>query len=134
MVVMQPKDPHTTQHHQIFYSRCSVKNKVCNLIIDKESCENITFSALVDYLKLETEPHPHPYTIGWIKRGPSIKVTDFCHVPISTGKFYKEFVVCDVVNMDAYHILLGRPSNTTSMLPIEARTSICSLRRAIRSP
>ena len=44
------KAPDTTQWHQIFYSMCLVKNKVCNLIIDNESCENIISSALVDYL------------------------------------------------------------------------------------
>ena len=83
------------------------KNKVCNLIIDNGSYENIIFSALVDYLKLETKPHPHSYIIGWIKRGPSIKVTDHCHVPISIGKFYKDSIACDVIDMDACHILLG---------------------------
>ena len=48
----------TTQRHQ-FYSRCSVKDKVSNLIIDNESCENFVSKALVDYLRLETKPHPH---------------------------------------------------------------------------
>jgi len=58
------KNSNITQRHQIFYSRCSVKNKVCNLIIDKGSCENIISIILVDYLKLETEMHAHPFTIG----------------------------------------------------------------------
>ena len=44
------KFPDTTQQYQIFYSRYSVKNKVCNLIIDNESCKNIISSVLVDYL------------------------------------------------------------------------------------
>ena len=56
------KTSDTTQQHQIFYSRCSIKNNICNLIIDNGSHENIVSSALVDYLKLEMEPHPHPYT------------------------------------------------------------------------
>jgi len=107
-IAVRPKDPNTTQRHQIFYSRCSVKNKICNLIINNESCDNIISSALVDYLKLETEPHPHPYIIRWIKKGPSIKVTDLCHVPISIGKYYQDIVACNMVDMDACYILLGR--------------------------
>jgi len=51
------------------------KSKVCNLIIDNGSCENIVYRALVDYLKLERKPPHHPYTISWIKKGQSIKVT-----------------------------------------------------------
>ena len=102
------KNPDTIQRHQIFYSRCAIKNKVCNLIINNNSCKNIASTVLVDYLKLEIEPHPHPYTIGWIKKGPYIKVTNLCQVPISIEKFYQDSVTCDV-DMDACHILLGRP-------------------------
>ena len=32
-----------------------------------------------------------------------------CRVPISIGKHYKEEVLCDVIDMDVCHILLGRP-------------------------
>jgi len=61
------KRPTILQHHPIFYSRCSVKSK-CHLIINNRSCKNLISRALVDYLKLETESHLHPYTIGWIKK------------------------------------------------------------------
>jgi len=73
---------------------------VCNLIIDKNSYENIVSTALVDYLKLETERHPHSYTIGWIKKGHCIKVTNLYHVLISISKFYQDSVTCDAVGMD----------------------------------
>ena len=102
------KIPNTTQRHQIFYSWYSVKDKICNLIIDNERCENIVSKTLVDHLKLETTPHHHLYNIEQIKKGPSIKVTDLCHVLISIGEHYQHSVACDVVNMNKYHILLGR--------------------------
>lgn len=36
-------------------------------------------------------------------------MTEVCKVPISIGKHYKQKVSCDVIDMDASHILLGRP-------------------------
>lgn len=32
-----------------------------------------------------------------------------CHVPLSIGKYYKDEVICDVVDMDACQLLFGRP-------------------------
>ena len=63
----------------------------------------------MDYLKLEKEPHPHHYIIGWIKKGPSINITDLYHIPILIDKFYQDYVACNVVDMDTCHILLRRP-------------------------
>jgi len=77
-VLCSQKISDSTQRHQIFYSRCSVKDKVCNFIIDNGSYENIVSRALVDHFKLEIKPHHHPYDIEWIKQGPHIKVTDLC--------------------------------------------------------
>nr|GEY44286.1 hypothetical protein [Tanacetum cinerariifolium] len=34
--------------------------------------------------------------IGWIKKGPTLKVNEFCKVPLAIGKHYNELVTCDV--------------------------------------
>lgn len=65
--------------------------------------------ALVDKLQLRTKNHPFPYKIGWIKRGAEIKVTEICCIHLSIGKSYRDAVTCDVGDMDACHVLLGRP-------------------------
>jgi hypothetical protein len=82
---------------------------VCIAVRDFPSVSAGTEQNLQLCLKLPTQKYPAPYTIGWIKKGPTVKVTKICHVPISIGKIYKDEVVCDIVDMDASHVLLGRP-------------------------
>nr|GEU54165.1 putative nucleotidyltransferase, ribonuclease H [Tanacetum cinerariifolium] len=43
------------------------------------------------------------------KSGHQVRVTECCKVPISIGKYYKEDVLCDILDMDACHVLLGHP-------------------------
>nr|XP_043615856.1 uncharacterized protein LOC122587754 [Erigeron canadensis] len=59
------------QRENIFHSRCTIKGKVCSLIIDEGSCANAASTYMVDKL---------------------------------------DEVTCDVVPMDACHLLFGRPS------------------------
>jgi hypothetical protein len=97
------------QRKNLFKTRCSVNNKVCDLIVDNGSTENLVSKRLVDYFKLPTEPHENPYSLGWVNKGSQVRVTMSCKVPISIGKHYREEVLCDVLDMDVCHILLGRP-------------------------
>ncbi|GJX19468.1 hypothetical protein Tco_0222145 [Tanacetum coccineum] len=78
------------------------------MIIDGWSCKNLVSKALVKAFKLPTEPHPNPYQNGWIKKGPTLKVTEICKVLLAIGKHYNELVTCDV-DMEICHVLLGRP-------------------------
>nr|GEY64200.1 Asp_protease_2 domain-containing protein [Tanacetum cinerariifolium] len=72
------------------------------------SYDNLVYMALVKAFKLPTEPHLNTYLIGWIKKGPAIKVTKICKVPLAIGKHYNELVNYDIVDMEACYVLLGR--------------------------
>lgn len=65
---------------------------------------------MVKSLGLITSPYPLPYKIGWIKKRNEVNAQEVCRVPFSIGKFYKDKVNYDMVEMDACKILLGRPS------------------------
>ncbi|GKA79055.1 hypothetical protein Tco_0785592, partial [Tanacetum coccineum] len=47
--------------------------------------------------------------LGGIKKGSALKVTENCKVPLAIRKHYNELITCDVVDMEACHVLLGRP-------------------------
>lgn len=57
-------------------------------------------------LDLSTKFHPKPYKTSWIKKGIETKMTMICKVSFSIGNHYQDVVTCDVVDMDAYHMLL----------------------------
>jgi len=64
---------------------------------------------MVIKLGLKMEKYPSPYKIGWIRQGAETKVTEICSIQFSIGKNYQDEITCDVVEMDAYHMILGRP-------------------------
>ncbi|GKD11728.1 putative nucleotidyltransferase, ribonuclease H, partial [Tanacetum coccineum] len=88
--------------NNIFHTRCTSNGKVCDVIIDSGSCENVVSESM-------TEKHPHPYKLSWLNKGKSIQVDQRCLVNFSIGEKYRDEVWCDVVPMDACHLLLGRP-------------------------
>nr|GEX00044.1 putative nucleotidyltransferase, ribonuclease H [Tanacetum cinerariifolium] len=98
-----PKVGGSSQRNKIFQTKCLVKEKICYMIIDGGSCENLVSKAFVKAFKLPTEPHPNPYQIGQIKKGPVLMVTEICKVPLAIGKHYNELVTCDVVDIEACH-------------------------------
>ncbi|XP_010559010.1 PREDICTED: uncharacterized protein LOC104827530 [Tarenaya hassleriana] len=63
---------------------------------------------MVKKLELPTEKHPHSYKLQWFNNSGEIKVTERVKIPFSIGK-YRDEVLCDIVPMQAGHILPGRP-------------------------
>ena len=96
------------QRENLFHTRCLVDTASLSVIIDGGSCCNILNDKVVKHLLLKTTPHPQPYGLEWITDGKGDVVNRQCRITFSIGS-YQDNVLCDVVPMDATHLLLGRP-------------------------
>ena len=134
-IVVWPKDPDTTHRHQIFYSRCSIKNKVCNFIIDNESCENIISSTLVDYLNLETEPHRILTLLSGSRKAFTSRKWIFAMFLFQIARFIKiSLLVMLSIWMHVTYFCRDH-GNMMLTLPIKVkRISMCSLKRVKELP
>ncbi|KAK1414879.1 hypothetical protein QVD17_30640 [Tagetes erecta] len=112
--------------HNIFHSTCTVSGKVCTFVIDSGSCDNLISEEAVHKLGLKTEDHPKPYKLQWLKKGGEVTVSKRALVTFSVGAIYKDDVWCDVVVMDACHLLLGRPWEFDRSIEHNGRSSTYS--------
>ncbi|PKU85169.1 RNA-directed DNA polymerase [Dendrobium catenatum] len=108
-LLLAPRQPSVSQRNAIFRTRCTINGKVCDLLIDNGCTENIVSKALVQVLQLKTTRNPHPYKISWVKKGVEVLVTEMCRLTFSVGRSYTCEVLCDVLEMDVCHVILGRP-------------------------
>ena len=105
---VQAKEDDELQRENIFHTRCHVQDKVCSVIIDGGSCTNVASTTLVEKLGMQTSKHPRPYKLQWLNDSGEVRVNKQVLISFSIGK-YKDEVLCDVVPMQAGHLLLGRP-------------------------
>ena len=105
---VQIKEDEELQRENIFHTRCHVQNKVCSLIIDGGSCTNVASTTMVEKLGLPTLKHPSPYKLQWLNDSGEVRVNKQVLVSFRIGK-YEDEVLCDVVPMQAGHLLLGHP-------------------------
>ena len=96
------------QQHNLFHTRGMIKDKLCRIIVDNGSCNNIASEEFVDRLGLKSRRHPSPYKMQWLNDCGALCVSHIVSVPFSVGK-YNDHVECDVVPMQACQLLLGRP-------------------------
>ena len=114
------------QGWEIFQSQCTVKESTCKLVIDGGSYTNIVSKSLVDSLSLPTWNHLQPHCIEWLYNSGKLKVTHKARLKFSIGA-YEDTVVCDVLPMDACHVLLGRPWQFDRRSTHEGRSNVYSL-------
>jgi len=103
-----PKPLDDTQRENIFHTRCLITNKLCSLIIYGGSCTNVASTRVVEKLALPPISHAKLYKLQWLSVEDEIMVNKQVLIKFSIGK-YKDEVLCDVVSIEATHVLLGRP-------------------------
>lgn len=106
--VQTKEDDVEQQRENFFHTRCLINDKVCSMIIDSGSCTNVTSVTLVRKLGLNTIKHERPYQLQWLNECGVVRVNRQVMISFSVGK-YKDEVLCDVVPIQATHLLLGRP-------------------------
>ena len=77
-------------------------------MIDSGSTNNLVSQEMVDELGLKKVKHPTPYKVLWLQKGHQLLVQEQSEVEFQIGK-YKGKVLCEIITMDACHILLGPP-------------------------
>jgi len=102
-----PKELDPSQRQNLFHGGCLINDKICPFIIDSGSCVNMASPRVVDKFGLKTIPHAKPYKLSWLKEE-EIKATKQVLINFSISNF-KDEVLCDIVRMEANHILLSRP-------------------------
>lgn len=95
-------------HYNILHTPCISHVKVCDVIIDEYSFENVVSTIMVEISKLKTKDHLQSYKLSWLDKKNESKVSKHCLVQFFIGKEYIDEVTCDVISMDACHLLLER--------------------------
>lgn len=108
-VLLKPKkeQKEPIKRRSLFKTICNARGKCCIVIVDNDSMNNLVSQEMVEKLSLEKIKHPNPYKVMWLKKGHQLLVNEQCLVSFSI-KNYKDEIMCDVMPMDACHILLGR--------------------------
>ncbi|GKE07976.1 putative CCCH-type zinc finger family protein, partial [Tanacetum coccineum] len=61
VAVSKSVDDNSWLRNNIFRTKCTSKGKICDMIIDGGSCENVVSTYMVEKLGMKTEDHPEPY-------------------------------------------------------------------------
>jgi hypothetical protein len=97
----------SVQRNRIFWTACKTKDRVCKVIVDSCSIDNLVSIDMVENMELETIDHPSPYRVLWLQKGHQVTITKQCLVEFKIGG-YNDKILCDVIPMDVCHLFLGR--------------------------
>ena len=78
------------------------------MIINGRSTDYLVSIEVIQKLKLQNTKLPIPYKFSWLQNGHQLLVSEQCEIDLQIGN-HKDKLLCDVMPMDVFNILLGRP-------------------------
>lgn len=95
-------------------------------MIDSGSSENVASEELIQKLNIKIEKHPKPYKLTWLQKGSEVTLSKQVLISFSMGNNYKDQIWCDVVTMDACHLLFRRPWQYNKLVHLNGQNNTYS--------
>jgi hypothetical protein len=69
-IILKPEKEmeNPVQRNNLFRTTCKTKDRVCKVIVDSGSMNNLVFIEMVEKLELETVAHLSPYKVSWLQK------------------------------------------------------------------
>ncbi|XP_059067541.1 uncharacterized protein LOC131858345 [Cryptomeria japonica] len=84
--LLVPLNKEPAQRKSLFQTTCKAKGKVCKVIVDSGSTENLVSLEMVTKLNLKRLPHPTPYKVSWLNKEQQTIVNEQCLVEFEIGR------------------------------------------------
>ncbi|GKA80783.1 hypothetical protein Tco_0787475 [Tanacetum coccineum] len=98
-------DDNSCRRNNIFHTKCTSKYKVCKMIIDGGSCENVVSTYMVEKLAKIID-HPDPYQLIWLRKEKTIKDT----------KILKDVLICYLDTIEKVIVERAHPKEELRIL------------------
>jgi hypothetical protein len=85
-----------------------VKEALLHFIVDSGSHKKLISAEVIKNLELPMTLHLQPYTIGWLRQGRDLYVSQQCHIPYNI-KPLKDEVLCNIYPLEVCDVILGQP-------------------------
>jgi hypothetical protein len=66
LLTLEKEVENLAQRNRLFRTACKTKDRVCKVIVDNGSTDNLISTEMVEKLELETIEHPSPYKVSWL--------------------------------------------------------------------
>ena len=94
------------QQVSIFRKKCKFHGKICRMIIDSRSFDDLVSYEMVNKLNLTRFPISKSYKASWVSNEKNIVVRELVFADFSIGA-YVDRVLCDIIPKTYCHVILG---------------------------